>query len=124
MARLENNQTGIGFLYQAINGIYDSVFKKLDDLIVRWEKKKSDFEEFLSLLITLPVMLMHKLKSKESRENYQFRQHFLLLVYRLTRGLLRRLVKSDFDLLLNQIKLLKTNSKPKVTDFLLQIAKT
>jgi len=47
LALYNNSQTGTGFMYDGIGGLYENLFNKLVKVIERWEQKIIDFEDIM-----------------------------------------------------------------------------
>ena len=117
VAYYDNNQTGTGFIHQAIGEVYTTTFDTLAKVITRWEKKKTDYE---TLVATYDPMGLedeqYTLLQKAERliaPQSTFPLPPVLADYKLALDGKKGL----FDTALGNLKLLKTNSKNAVTDF-------
>ncbi len=117
VADYDNNQTGTGFIHQAIGEVYTTTFDTLAKVITRWEKKKTDYE---TLIVTYDPMGLED-------EQYSLLQKAERLIAPQSSFPLPTPVanykaaldtkKGLFDTALANLKLLKSNSKNAVTEF-------
>ncbi len=117
MALFESNQTGVGFMQQAINNMYDSVFNKLNVVIDRWERKNTDYIALMGEYdpsgdVDVQTELLRKAE-RIIRAEGTFPSPALSTYKSNLDG-----YKSDFDTLLNKLKSLKTNNKPTTMQFI------
>jgi hypothetical protein len=116
-ADYDNNQTGTGFIHQAIGEVYTTTFDTLAKVITRWEKKKTDYETLIAT---------HDPTGQEDEQYTLLQKAERLIAPRSTFPLPPVLAdykltldgkKGLFDAALGNLKLLKTNSKNAVTEF-------
>ena len=118
IAGYDSQQTGTGFIHQALGSVYDSTYTLLDKVITRWEKKKNDYE---SLILTFDpagdVEEQYAILQKAERlvaPRSTFPVPSSLAVYK---GQLD-VQKSNFDTTLLELKALKANARQTVIGFI------
>lgn len=118
IAKYDSQQTGTGFIHQAVGAVYDSTYTLLDKVITRWEKKKDDYEK---LMLTFDpagyeeeqYAILQKAERLIAPRNI-FPVPSTLLVYK---GQLD-LQKNNFDTTLLELKALKVNASQTVIGFI------
>ena len=118
VALYSNSQTGTGFMFDGIGGMYESLFVKLDKVIERWEQKIIDFEDIMLGYDPAGIEedqydLLRKAERKISTE--------LTLPTPATLADYKNIIdgkKSSMDDILTHLKSLKTTDEEKVIDFL------
>ena len=118
-AMFDNNQTGTGFIHQEIGNVYESIFSKLDKLILRWEDKVIDFEILMTGYDPLGVpgdqfLLLQKAELLISSQQTQPLPADLI-DYKINHI---DISKAAFDDLLSKLKGLKTNAATTVINFI------
>jgi hypothetical protein len=118
VAMFDHKQTGTGFIHEGMASAYSSVFSKLDTLVQRWEKKKTDAE--ISLLqygsAASDEERVELLKSVEKiiSSTLTFPVPPIVNDYKIAvdghKGL--------FDALLTSLKGLHANTRQKITEFI------
>jgi hypothetical protein len=118
IAQYDNQQTGTGFIHQALGGVYDSTYTLLDKVMARWEKKKDDYE---TLMLTFDPAgdeeEQYAVLQKAERliaPRSAFPLPSTLLIYK---GQLD-LQKTNFDTTLLELKALKANARQTVIGFI------
>jgi hypothetical protein len=117
MAMFDNVQTGTGFMHQAINNVYNSVFEKIKTIADRWDKKEIDFT---TLMLTYNPAAADEIR-------ISFLQKAERIISSQTSFPVNDIVqyKSDIDTkkglfvaLLAKLKALNNNAKQNVTGFI------
>lgn len=118
IAKYDSQQTGTGFIHQAVGGVYDSTYTLLDKVIARWEKKKDDYEN---------LMLSFDPAGDEEEQFAVLQKAERLIAPRSTFPVPSTLLiykgqldsqKSNFDATLLELKALKANTKQTVIGFI------
>jgi hypothetical protein len=118
IAKYDSQQTGTGFIHQAIGTVYDSTYTLLDKVITRWEKKKDDYE---NLMLTFDpagdedeqFTILQKAERLIAPRS-TFPVPSTLTIYK---GQLD-LQKNNFDTTLLELKALKANTRQTVIGFI------
>lgn len=122
MALLDNAQTGIGFMYQGISGIYNSVYKKLDAILKRWDDKLIQFNTLIGQFdpFGVPDEQFDLLRKAERIISSQstFPLPGTVSGYK---SIIDNIKKPAFDNLFNNLKTIKSNSKQKLTEFIVDV---
>ncbi|WP_286970140.1 hypothetical protein [Flavobacterium sp. UBA4854] len=122
-AKLDNIQTGTGFIYSSVAAVYDKLFSKINAIIERWNDKIND----LNLIMTAyagattdeeRIDLLKKAEMKISST----------LTFPVTTTTNYKAIydvkKINFDAFYLELKLLQSNPKPKVIDFIIDVTNT
>lgn len=118
IAKYDSQQTGTGFIHQAVGAVYDSTYTLLDKVITRWEKKKDDYE---TLILTFDP-------AGDEEEQFAVLQKAERLIaprstfpvpttLSIYKGQLD-LQKNNFDSTLLELKALKANNRETVIGFI------
>lgn len=117
IAQYDSQQTGTGFIHQAVGAVYDSTYTLLDKVVTRWEKKKDDYE---NLIVTFDPVgdeeEQYAILQKAERliaPRSTFPVPSTLLTYK---GQLDQ-QKNNFDTTLLELKALKANARQTVIGF-------
>lgn len=113
------NQMGIGFMHQAVAGIYDSVNTKLDKVINRWAKKKEEYDSLIAaynseINIDIKIEILQKAERKiSSSYNYDSTKS---LTENETR--IKTEIEVKFSDLYRDLQALKNNSENGIITFI------
>ena len=115
----QHQQTGTGFMHQIVRSIYTAVFNKCNEVITRWEEKKSAFEtlmtgfnsagiadEQFNLLKQAEQIISMQMTTPLPANFNDYKTNFI------------DPKKTAFDNLLLTLKSHATNNKTKLTDFI------
>ncbi|MDQ3019721.1 MAG: hypothetical protein M3R36_04005 [Bacteroidota bacterium] len=113
-----NSQTGIGFMYDGLAGIYESIMTKLNKVIERWEKKILEYNEIIFLYnaaATDEERFEHLRKAEITiSSNPTFPLPINHADYKTN---IIDVKRADFDNALNNLKDLKTSDKETLIEF-------
>ncbi len=118
MAMFDNTQTGTGFMHQAINNVYNSVFEKIKTIIDRWDKKIIEFGIQIATydpagVPEVQIALLQKaeriISSQTSFPVPAFAQYKMDIDAK----------KVLFDALLIKLKAINNNAKLNITEFII-----
>jgi hypothetical protein len=118
MAMFDNTQTGTGFMHQAINNIYNSVFGKLKTITDRWDKKVIEFNTLIATYDPAGVPEVQILLLQKAERIISSQTSFpvpALAQYKMDIDAKKVL----FDALLVKLKAINNNAKLNVTEFII-----
>lgn len=117
-ALYDAQQTGTGFIHQAIGSVYDSTFALLDKVITRWEKKKADYETLIATYDPAGAEEEQLLLLQKAERLIAPRSTFPIPTPMNAYKNALDLKKNNFDAVLLDLKALKSNAKQTVTEFI------